>query len=201
LFFIGFKLSMNRYLPLKRLIDLSLAYCALLTLFIPMLLIALAIKLTSKGPVLHWSRRVGRYNTFFMMPKFRSMHLNTPDVATHLLNDPHQHLTTVGRILRLTSMDELPQLYSIIRGEMSFVGPRPALYNQNDLINMRTAKGVHRLDVGLTGWAQINGRDNIPMERKVELDTIYLRKRGLQFDMKILWATFVKAIRKVGVAH
>jgi len=186
-------------MSLKRPFDLLIALLVILAL--PMAIIALAIKLTSKGPILHWSRRVGRYNTFFMMPKFRSMGPGTPDVATHLLSDPHQHLTTVGRLLRLTSMDEFPQLYSILKGDMSFVGPRPALYNQSDLIQIRTEKGVHRLQVGLTGWAQINGRDTISIERKVELDVIYMQKRSFLFDLEIIWATFLKAAKKTGVSH
>lgn len=167
----------------------------------PILLIALCIRLTSAGPVLYWSERVGKNNKIFRMPKFRSMRLDTPAVATHLLHDPDKWLTSVGKFLRKSSLDELPQLWSILVGEMSFVGPRPALYNQTDLIALRTEKGVHKLVPGLTGWAQVNGRDEIPIPVKVTLDEIYLRNRSFVFDLKIIALTFVKVLRGDGVSH
>ncbi len=185
----------------KRLFDLALALAAALVLLVPVLLVALAVKLTSKGPALYWSDRVGRHNRIFRMPKFRSMRVDTPAVATHLLTDPDRYLTPIGSFLRKSSLDELPQLWSILRGDMSFVGPRPALFNQDDLVALRTEQGVHELVPGLTGWAQVNGRDELPIPDKVALDAEYLRRRSFGFDLRILWLTFVKVLRGDGVTH
>ncbi|MBK7953379.1 MAG: sugar transferase [Candidatus Accumulibacter sp.] len=186
---------------MKRLLDLLLAVPAALVLLLPAALLALLIKLTSRGPVLYWSDRVGRKNRVFRMPKFRSMHVGTPTVATHLLADPHAFLTPVGSFLRRSSLDELPQLWSIIVGDMSLVGPRPALHNQHDLIELRTEVGVHELLPGLTGWAQVNGRDELPTAQKVELDRQYLQQQSLWLDLRIVWLTFVKVLRSEGVSH
>ncbi|MCD6027626.1 MAG: sugar transferase [Solimicrobium sp.] len=186
---------------MKRLIDLLLAIAALLILFIPFLLVALAVKLTSPGPVIYWSNRVGRYNRIFRMPKFRTMQLDTPAVATHLLINPDHYLTPVGSFLRKSSLDELPQLWSIFCGDMSWVGPRPALFNQEDLISLRTRQHVHLLTPGLTGWAQINGRDELPIAEKVALDVFYSVHRNFFLDMKILLRTFSKVIKRDGVSH
>lgn len=186
---------------MKRLFDLLLALCAGLVLLAPVLLVALAVRITSPGPALYWSDRVGRHNRIFRMPKFRSMRIDTPAVATHLLTDPGKYLTPIGPFLRKSSLDELPQLWSILCGDMSFVGPRPALYNQDDLIALRTQQGVHELVPGLTGWAQVNGRDELPIPQKVALDAEYLRRQSLGLDLRILWMTFVKVLRRDGVAH
>jgi O-antigen biosynthesis protein WbqP len=186
---------------LKRLFDITWSLCLLVLLVFPMLLIALVVKLTSKGPVLYWSERVGRHNRIFSMPKFRTMRSDTPAVATHLLGDPDLYLTPVGKFLRKSSLDELPQLYSILRGDMTFVGPRPALFNQDDLVALRTEKGVHQLTPGLTGWAQINGRDELPIPVKVDFDAYYLRNRSLLLDLNILLLTFYKVLRREGVQH
>ncbi|HEY1131313.1 MAG TPA: sugar transferase [Roseateles sp.] len=186
---------------MKRLFDLALAIPAALLLLLPISTIALAVRLTSPGPALYWSDRVGRRNRLFRMPKFRSMRTDTPAVATHLLDDPARWLTPIGPFLRKTSLDELPQLWSILKGDMSFVGPRPALFNQDDLIALRTEAGVHELLPGLTGWAQINGRDELPIPQKVALDIEYLRRRSLAFDLRILWLTAVKVLRREGVQH
>jgi len=186
---------------MKRVLDLVLALCALALLAIPIALVALVVRLTSPGPVLYWSSRVGRHNRLFRMPKFRSMRTGTPAVATHLLTDPAQWLTPVGSFLRRSSLDELPQLWSILCGDMSFVGPRPALFNQNDLIALRSAAGVDQLLPGLTGWAQINGRDELPIAEKVRLDIEYLHRRSLAFDLQILWRTALKVVRRDGVSH
>jgi O-antigen biosynthesis protein WbqP len=186
---------------MKRTIDLILALAAVLVLALPIALVALLVRLTSAGPVLYWSNRVGRHNKIFRMPKFRTMRVGTPAVATHLMTNPDAYLTPVGSFLRKSSLDELPQLWSILRGEMSFVGPRPALFNQDDLIALRTAAGAHELVPGLTGWAQVNGRDELPVPEKVKLDCEYLRRRSLYFDIIILWLTFVKVLRRDGVAH
>ena len=186
---------------MKRMVDLLLALAAVFILAVPVLLVALAVRLTSPGPALYWSDRVGRQNTLFKMPKFRSMCVGTPAVATHLLADPKAHLTPIGSFLRKSSLDELPQLWSILAGDMSFVGPRPALFNQLDLIELRTQYGVHELVPGLTGWAQINGRDELPIPDKVKLDVEYLQRQSLWLDVRILWMTFVKVIRRDGVAH
>ena len=185
----------------KRLIDLILTLVATVLLLLPVLMVSMLVKLTSNGPVLYWSDRVGKNNIIFKMPKFRSMNVDTPIVATHLLFEPKSVLTPVGDYLRKSSLDELPQLWCILKGDMSFVGPRPALFNQDDLITLRTEKGVHALVPGLTGWAQINGRDELPIPQKVALDVEYLHHQSLWLDMKIIWLTFIKVIKKDGVSH
>jgi len=185
----------------KREFDLILGLLLLPLLCILMAAIAITVLLTSKGPVLYWSDRVGRNNRIFRMPKFRTMKVHTPEVATHLLRDPKAHLTIVGPFLRKTSLDELPQIYSILKGDLSFVGPRPALHNQDDLVALRTEYGVHELVPGLTGWAQVNGRDDLPIPAKVEYDCEYLRKRTFRFDMGILLRTVVQVLRGHGVTH
>ena len=186
---------------MKRFVDLTLTFVTMLFLALPIIMVSVLVKLTSKGPILYWSDRVGKDNIIFKMPKFRSMKINTPVVATHLLSDPKSVLTPVGDFLRKSSLDELPQLWSIFKGHMSFVGPRPALFNQDDLIDLRTSKGVHKLVPGLTGWAQINGRDELPIPKKVALDVEYLRHQSLWIDFKIMWLTFIKVIKKDGVSH
>lgn len=186
---------------MKRIFDLLLALCAGTVLLVPILLIALAVRLTSRGPALYWSDRVGRHNRIFRMPKFRTMRLDTPAVATHLLKEPGKYLTPIGPFLRKSSLDELPQLWSILRGDMSFVGPRPALFNQDDLVALRTELGVHELVPGLTGWAQVNGRDELPIPQKVALDAEYIRKQSIAFDVRILCMTLAKVLRRDGVAH
>ena len=186
---------------MKRSLDLVLSLLAAAFLALPMLVVAVAVKLTSAGPVLYWSDRVGRDNRIFRMPKFRSMRIDTPAVATNLLRDPEAWLTPIGSLLRRTSFDELPQLWSILVGDMSLVGPRPALFNQRDLIELRTAHGVHELVPGLTGWAQINGRDELPIPEKVALDVVYLHRRSFVFDCVILWKTTIKVVRRDGVSH
>ena len=186
---------------MKRLFDVALAMLATLVLLVPTLGVATLVRLTSPGPALYWSDRVGRHNRIFRMPKFRSMRIDTPAVATHLLQKPDQWLTPVGSFLRKSSLDELPQLWSILKGDMSFVGPRPALFNQDDLIAFRTEKGVHELVPGLTGWAQVNGRDELPIPQKVALDAEYLRRQSLLFDLKILWMTALKVLARDGVSH
>jgi O-antigen biosynthesis protein WbqP len=186
---------------MKRLFDLPVALVAAVFLALPIVITALAVRLTSPGPALYWSDRVGRHNRIFKMPKFRSMHIDTPAVATHLLQNPDQWLTPIGSFLRKSSLDELPQLWSILRGDMSFVGPRPALYNQDDLIALRTEEGVHELVPGLTGWAQVNGRDELPIPQKVELDAEYLQRQSLRFDLKILWMTALKVMARDAVSH
>lgn len=186
---------------MKRLFDFCLAVFTLFILLIPIVLVAVLIKLTSPGPVVYWSDRVGRNNKIFRMPKFRTMQVNTPALATHLLNDPAKYLTPAGSFLRKSSLDELPQLWSILRGDMSFVGPRPALFNQDDLIKLRTSRQVHTLLPGLTGWAQINGRDEIPIPQKVDLDVYYLNHRNFALDLQILMLTFLKVIKRDGVVH
>lgn len=186
---------------MKRLFDLFLSLCLVPVLLLPILMIAVLVGLTSKGTVLYWSDRVGMGNKIFKMPKFRTMRVDTPAVPTHLLKDPDAFLTPIGSFLRKTSLDELPQLWSVLKGDMSFVGPRPALFNQDDLIALRTAKGVQRLIPGITGWAQINGRDDLPIPVKVAFDVHYLECRSLMFDMKILFLTLVKVLRREGVTH
>lgn len=186
---------------MKRLFDFCLAISLNVLLAPLMLLIALMVKLTSPGSALYWSDRVGRYNKLIRMPKFRSMRIDTPAVATHLLANPDAYLTPIGSFLRKSSLDELPQLWSILKGEMSFVGPRPALFNQDDLIALRTEAGIHALMPGLTGWAQVNGRDELPIPDKVKLDTEYMHQQSLSFDLWILWLTFVKVLRRDGVSH
>lgn len=186
---------------MKRLFDLVLGLMAAAMLLVPLVVVAVLVRLTSAGPALYWSDRVGRDNKIFKMPKFRSMRVGTPTVATHLLTNPKAHLTPIGSFLRKSSLDELPQLWSILVGNMSFVGPRPALFNQHDLIDLRTQKGVHVLVPGLTGWAQINGRDELPIEEKVALDVEYLDRMSFWFDMRILWRTLLKVIQRDGVSH
>jgi len=186
---------------MKRLFDLILAVVAIFILLLPIMIVAFLVRLTSKGPVLYWSDRVGVHNDIFKMPKFRSMKIDTPAVATHLLKNPTNALTPIGDFLRKSSLDELPQLWCIIEGNMSFVGPRPALFNQDDLIALRTEKGVNELVPGLTGWAQVNGRDELPIPKKVALDIEYLNRRSFEFDLYIIWLTFIKVIRKDGVSH
>ena len=186
---------------MKRAFDIFLGCMVFLILIFPLLLVGMSVRLTSDGPALYWSNRVGRNNIIFKMPKFRSMQLGTPAVATHLLSDASSHLTPIGSFLRKSSLDELPQLWSILVGDMSFVGPRPALFNQYDLIDLRTQAGVHALTPGLTGWAQVNGRDELPIPKKVELDAEYLKRQGFWFDIKILWLTFLKVFLREGVSH
>ena len=186
---------------MKRLFDITLALSLFLLFGIPMLFIALLVKVTSKGPVLFWSDRIGKDNTFFKMPKFRTMQMETPMVATHLLTFPDQYLTSVGNILRKFSLDELPQLVSVLKGDMSFVGPRPALYNQDDLIELRTKKGIHKLVPGITGWAQVNGRDDLPIPVKVEFDEYYLKHRSLALDLRTLFLTFSRVVGSRGIQH
>jgi O-antigen biosynthesis protein WbqP len=181
--------------------DLAILTCMAPMLLPVMLVVALLVRLTSNGPALYWSDRVGRNNVIFKMPKFRSMRLNTPAVATHLLTNPGQYLTPIGGFLRKSSLDELPQLLSILRGDMSFVGPRPALFNQNDLIALRTQDGVHLLVPGLTGWAQVNGRDELPIPQKVALDLEYKQRQSLLFDLRILALTAFKVLGREGVSH
>jgi O-antigen biosynthesis protein WbqP len=186
---------------MKRAFDVVAAAVGLLVLAPVLLALAAAVRLESPGPALHWSRRVGRDNRLFAMPKFRTMRVGAPNVATHLLADPAQWVTPLGRTLRRTSLDELPQLWSVLKGDMSLVGPRPALFNQDDLVAQRTAAGVHRLRPGLTGWAQVNGRDELPIAEKVRLDAEYLARRSLAFDLRILAATARAAIQAQGVSH
>lgn len=186
---------------LKRFVDLLLCLLATLILIIPITLTWILVRLTSKGPALYWSDRVGQENRIFRMPKFRSMRVDTPAVATHLLNNPKVYLTPVGSFLRKSSLDELPQLWSILKGDMSFVGPRPALFNQDDLIALRTEYGVDQLLPGLTGWAQVNGRDELPIPQKVALDVEYMQRQSIGFDIVILWMTFLKVLKRDGVSH
>lgn len=186
---------------MKRFFDLCLSLFALLFLLLPILLVALMVRITSVGPVIYWSDRVGRNNKIFKMPKFRTMQIDTPAVATHLLANPDQFLTPIGSFLRKSSLDELPQLWSILHGDMSFVGPRPALFNQDDLIALRTQYGVHKLVPGLTGWAQVNGRDELPIPDKVKLDAEYMQQQSFFTDIKIIFLTFVKVLRSEGIQH
>ena len=186
---------------MKRLFDLTLAIVAAAFLVLPIALVWFAVRLTSKGPALFWSDRVGRGNRIFKMPKFRSMLIGTPAVATHLLSEPKVYLSPIGSFLRKSSLDELPQLWSIVKGDMSFVGPRPALFNQDDLIALRTDFGVDQLLPGLTGWAQVNGRDELPIPQKVALDVAYMQRRSMWFDIQILWLTILKVIVRDGVSH
>ncbi len=186
---------------MKRFFDLSMSLFALSILLTPILVVAFLVRLTSVGPVIYWSDRVGRNNKIFKMPKFRTMRVDTPAVATHLLSNPEQFLTPIGSFLRKSSLDELPQLWSIIKGDMSFVGPRPALFNQDDLIALRTQYGVHKLVPGLTGWAQVNGRDELPIPDKVKLDVEYMQQQSFLMDIRIIILTFVKVLRSDGVQH
>jgi O-antigen biosynthesis protein WbqP len=186
---------------MKRLFDLLLGLTVAILLSFLIIAIALLVRLTSKGPALYWSDRVGKRNVTFKMPKFRSMRIDTPAVATHLLQNPDQWLTPIGSFLRKSSLDELPQLWSILKGDMSFVGPRPALFNQDDLIALRTETGVHELVPGLTGWSQVNGRDELPIPQKVQLDAEYLQRQSFLFDLKIIWMTALKVVARDGVSH
>ena len=186
---------------MKRVFDLVFALVLVLTLCFILILIAILIKLSSKGPVLYWSDRVGKNNRIFRMPKFRTMMTKTPEIATHLMINSDQFLTPIGGFLRQTSLDELPQLFSILKGDMSFVGPRPALYNQEDLIILRLEHGLQKLLPGLTGWAQVNGRDDLSIPKKIELEIEYMHKKSFWFDLKILWLTFLKVINRKGVSH
>jgi O-antigen biosynthesis protein WbqP len=186
---------------MKRLFDFLLAIILIMLFAVPLIVLALTVRLTSSGPALYWSNRVGRSNHIFKMPKFRSMIVDTPAVATHLLDKPQSFLTPVGGFIRRSSLDELPQIWSILVGDMSFVGPRPALHNQDDLITLRTKRQVHTLLPGLTGWAQVNGRDELPISVKVDLDVEYMQKQSFLFDIYILYLTFIKVLRRDGVAH
>ena len=186
---------------MKRLFDLFLVLTAGVILILPVMVVAVAVRLTSPGPALYWSDRVGRHNRIFRMPKFRSMRIGTPAVATHLLQDPDAWLTPIGAFLRKTSLDELPQLWSILAGDMSFVGPRPALFNQHDLVKLRTTHDIHKLLPGLTGWAQINGRDELPIPEKVALDVEYMQRKSFCFDFLIIWKTAIKVVKRDGITH
>jgi O-antigen biosynthesis protein WbqP len=186
---------------MKRVFDLILAFFLFLLLLIPLLLTAILVITTSKGPALYWSERIGKNNKIFKMPKFRSMRVGTPAVATHLLDNPDSYLSSIGGFLRRSSLDELPQLFSVLKGDMSFVGPRPALFNQDDLIALRTEKGVDKLLPGITGWAQVNGRDELSIPDKVALEVEYLNRQSFWFDIKILWMTFLKVVKRDGVSH
>lgn len=186
---------------MKRIFDIILCIIAIIVLLVPMLFLALLVRFTSKGPILHWSHRVGLNNEIFKMPKFRSMSICAPNIATHLLVNPAQYITPLGFFLRKSSLDELPQLWSILIGDMSFVGPRPALFNQEELISMRFQLGIHKLIPGLTGWAQINGRNDISISKKVKLDLEYYQKQSILLDLKILYLTFLKVLKKDGVLH
>lgn len=186
---------------MKRAFDLMLGLGVAIVLALPMMLVAFAVKVTSRGPALYWSDRVGRNNLLFKMPKFRSMQVDTPALPTHLLRDGASYLTPIGGFIRKSSLDELPQLWSILRGDMSFVGPRPALFNQDDLIALRTERGIHKLRPGLTGWAQINGRDELSIPDKVALDEVYHKRQSLALDIAILWKTALKVVKGSGVSH
>ena len=186
---------------MKRIFDVIIAVSLLIILLIPILVIAALVRLTSKGPVLYWSDRVGINNTIFRMPKYRTMRIDTPPVATHLLTNPDEYFTPIGQFLRKCSLDELPQLWTVLKGDMSLVGPRPALYNQDDLVALRTQKGIHKIIPRITGWAQVNGRDDISIPQKVEYDEYYLKNRSFLFDLKILFLTFFKTLKSEGVNH
>ncbi len=186
---------------MKRAFDILLALVAAIVFFIPIVVVAMAVRVTSRGPVLFWSKRVGRDNKIFMMPKFRSMRVGTPVLASHLIPTPAMHVTSIGFFLRKSSLDELPQLWSILVGDMTFVGPRPALSNQHDLIELRVLNKVHTLAPGLTGWAQINGRDELSVEQKVRFDAEYLQRKSFWFDIEILWLTLLRVLRRDGVSH
>jgi len=186
---------------MKRFTDLLAGAVAILILFVPLVLVAIAVRLTSQGPVIYWSDRIGRHNRIFRMPKFRTMRTDAPEVASHLLQDPNAWLTPIGSFLRRSSLDELPQLWSILKGDMSIVGPRPALFNQDDLIELRTQHGVHVLPPGLTGWAQINGRDHLGISEKVCMDAEYLARQSIWFDLYIIWRTFLIVLRRAGISH
>ena len=195
------QIILENIFTMKRFFDLILALLIIIAMALPILIVAIVVRLTSSGPVLYWSNRVGRGNLIFKMPKFRTMQVGTPAVATHLLSDSGQYLTPVGSFLRKSSLDELPQLWSILVGDMSFVGPRPALFNQDDLISLRTQYGVDKLAPGLTGWAQVNGRDELSIPVKVQYEVEYLNKQSFWFDLKILVLTFLKVVRRAGISH
>jgi O-antigen biosynthesis protein WbqP len=186
---------------MKRSFDFALSLCSVLILLLPILFVALMVRLTSSGPALFWSDRVGRGSRIFRMPKFRSMRMGTPAVATHLLQDPSEYLTPIGSFLRKSSLDELPQLWSVLVGDMSFVGPRPALFNQDDLIALRTQTGVDKLRPGITGWAQVNGRDELGVQEKVRFDVEYAQRMSFGMDIKILWLTVWRVVAQKGVSH
>lgn len=186
---------------MKRIFDIILLIVVISISSLPMLVISILVKMSSKGSVLYWSDRIGKNNKIFKMPKFRTMKIDTPAVATHLMKNPETYCTPIGSFLRKSSLDELPQLYSVLIGDMSFVGPRPALFNQDDLIELRTKKGIHTLIPGITGWAQINGRDDLPIPEKVDLDEYYLNHRSFMFDLKTLFMTFLSVISSQGVQH
>lgn len=186
---------------MKRCFDLILCFFALLVFGIPFILVFIAVRITSPGPALHWSKRIGLNNQIFLMPKFRSMRIDTPQLATHLLSKPEDYLTPIGAFIRKTSLDELPQLLSVLKGDMSFVGPRPALFNQDDLKDLRTKYGIEKLKPGITGWAQINGRDELPIPTKVQFDQFYLENMSLLLDIKIIILTALKVIKREGVSH
>ena len=186
---------------MKRLFDFLISAILIILLAIPMVLVAIAVRLTSKGPILYWSNRIGKCNVTFKMPKFRTMRVDTPAMATHLMTDPEQFLSPIGKLLRKYSIDEFPQLFSILKGDMSFVGPRPALFNQDDLIALRSEKEVDQLLPGLTGWAQVNGRDDLSIPEKVLLDVEYMHKKSFWFDLKILWMTLLKVKNSQGISH
>ncbi len=186
---------------MKRIVDLVVGLFALVMLVVPIVIVAILVKLTSKGSMLYWSSRVGHKNKLFRMPKFRTMQMDTPEMATHLMNTPDSYLSPIGGFLRRSSLDELPQLWSILKGDMSFVGPRPALFNQDDLIFLRTERGVDQLMPGLTGWAQVNGRDDLPILEKIALDEEYMQRQSFLFDLKILWLTVLKVVKWDGVSH
>jgi O-antigen biosynthesis protein WbqP len=186
---------------MKRIVDLVVGLSALVMLVVPIVMVAILVKLTSKGSMLYWSNRVGHNNKLFRMPKFRTMQMDTPEMATHLMNTPDTYLSPIGRFLRRSSLDELPQLWSILKGDMSIVGPRPALFNQDDLVSLRTESGVNRLIPGLTGWAQVNGRDTLPIPEKVALDVEYMERQSFWLDMYIIWLTMLKVVRRDGVSH
>ena len=194
-------MSQDKTKLMKYIFDLLLGVAFFLLLSPLILLVAIAVSLSSKGPSLYFSDRVGKNNKIFKMPKFRSMLVGTPAVATHLLDNPDAYLSPIGGFLRSTSLDELPQLFSVLKGDMSFVGPRPALYNQDDLIALRTERDVNKLLPGITGWAQVNGRDELSIPDKVALDVEYLNRQSFWFDMKILWMTFLKVMKRDGVSH
>jgi len=186
---------------LKRIFDLVLGLSALVVLIVPILMVVIWVRITSKGSALYWLDRVGRENQIFRMPKFRSMRSDSPALATHLMSDPDEFLSPIGGFLRRSSLDELPQLFSILKGDMSFVGPRPALFNQDDLVALRSKYGVDQLVPGLTGWAQVNGRDELPIPEKVALDVEYMERRTFWFDLYILWLTMLKVVRRDSVSH
>ena len=186
---------------MKRIVDFVVGLSVLVMLVVPIVMVAILVKLTSKGSVLYWSDRVGRKKKIFRMPKFRTMRMDTPEMATHLMKTPATYHSPIGGFLRRSSLDELPQLWSILKGDMSFVGPRPALFNQDDLVELRTEKGVERLTPGLTGWAQVNGRDELTIPEKVALDVEYLERQSFGFDMRILWLTFLKVLAQDSITH